>query len=217
MFWAGVAVVAPGSAAADPLGDVRGAASLEYEARYVHGEAEEEPVGLGLAGARLRGQAGGRYLGYKIGLDLHAGMTWPAAFAYEADFFPMGLGLRLGQWSRFGVVAGVGVSGATGGADDAAQFPVEAALELALGRRIRVLARARVSWNAQAPTRQDGTVSLPFGDEAEGSFSIRLGNRWTDYDFPVGNGYYLGFAYREAGGIRMYGAVLGHSVDMGTR
>jgi hypothetical protein len=214
-------VAAP--AAAEPFDALKGAASLEYEASYVHeyddgdGMATGEAQGLGLAGARIRGQVGGKVLGYKIGLDLHAGATAPGGFAYDVAFYPMGLGLRLGTWSRFGVISGVGASGATGTMDDGAMFPIEACLEVALGGRIRVLARSRVSWLVAADARDRGTRSLPFGDELDASFSIRLGHRYTDFDFPTGNGYYLGVGFREAEGARMLGVVVGHSIDMGTR
>jgi hypothetical protein len=205
----------------DDVDDIRGAASLEYEARYVHAYDDEtatgEATGLGLAGARLRGQAGGDVLGYRIGIELHAGATAPAGFAYDVAFFPMGVGLRLGRWSRAGVVGGVGASGATGTMDDGASFPVEASLELALGGRLRVLARGRVTWLAGADARDDGARSLSFGDELDASFAVRVGRRWMDYDFPTGSGYYLGVGYREAEGARMVGVVLGHSIDGGSR
>jgi len=207
--------------AAEPFDAVKGAVSLEYEASYVQQVDDEmatgEVNGLGLAGARVRGQAGGHVIGYKIGLDLHAGATAPGGFAYDVALFPMGLGLRLGRWSRFGVVGGVGASGATGTMDDGATFPVEAALELGLGGRIRVLARGRVTWVVAADARDAGSPSLPFGDELDASFAVRIGHRWMDYDFPTGNGYYLGVGYREAEGARMVGVVLGHSIDMGSR
>jgi len=212
-------VAAPVAAA--PFDDLKGAASLDYEASYVHQYDEEdasgEVLGLGLAGARLRGQAGGDVLDYKIGLDLHAGATAPGGFAYDVAIFPVGLGLRLGRWSRAGVVGGVGASGATGTMDDGATFPVEAALELALGGYLRVLARGRVSWLSAADARADGAPSLPVGDELDASFAVRLGHRWMDHDFPSGNGYYLGVGYRESEGARMIGVVVGHSIDMGSR
>ena len=208
-------------AAADGIEDVKGAASLEYEASYLHGLDDEmataEATGRGLAGVRMRGQAGGDVLGYRIGLELHAGATAPAGFAYDVAFFPMGLGLRLGRWSRFGVVGGIGASGATGTMDDGATFPVEASLELALGARLRVLARGRITWLTAADARDAGVRTLDAGDELDASLALRLGRRWMDYDFPTGNGYYLGVGYREAEGAQMIGIVVGHSIDMGTR
>ena len=213
-------VVLAAPAAADPLDRYRGAASLEYEAGYVHTfERAAEPGldGLGLAGARLRGQIGTSFVNYRVGVDLRAGATAPAGFAYDVDVYAVGLGLRLGRWSRFGVTAGFGASGATGTLDDAIQIPVEAMLEVALGGRLRVLARGRVAWLSQADDRDAGTRSLWFGDELDATFAIRLGHRWDDWGFPVGNGYYLGVNYREAQDQRMIGAVVGHSLDAGTK
>jgi hypothetical protein len=196
----------------DHLEDVKGQASLEYQAGYV----DDGTHGLGLAGAHLRGQAGGKILEYRMGLDLNAGATRPGGFAYDVELYPIGVGLRLGKWAIAGVVGGVGASGATGTIDDAAVFPVEAALDFAVGAHVRVLARGRVAWVAGAKGRVGGAPDLPFGDELDGMLAIRIGDRWEDYDFPSSNGWYLGAAIREAEGARMYGAVIGHSLDAGT-
>lgn len=204
-------LVLGGAAAADPLDHLHGTASLEYEAGYA--SSTDGDTGLGLAGARLRGQAGGRWLQYRMGLDLRAGMTWPAGFAYDVDLYAGGLGVRLSRWSRFGIAGGVGASGATGTLDDGAEFPVEAMLELALGGRLRVIARGRAAWLAGADARTGGA---PLSDELEGSLALRFGHRWHDWDFPTGNGYYLGGWVREASGVRMFGIVIGHSLDAGT-
>jgi len=212
----GAAIAAP--ARADRY---RGAASLEYEAGYVHAYERDEgsgsPDGLGLAGARLRGQIGSGAFGYRVGADLRAGSTAPGGFAYDVGLYLAGIGARLGDWSRFGVTAGVGASGATGTIDDAVQLPVEAMLELALGERLRVLGRGRIAWLGFADARQGGAGTLPWGDELEAQLAIRLGHRWTDHGYPVGNGYYVGVNFREAEGARMIGAVIGHSLDAATR
>jgi hypothetical protein len=211
------------AASADPLDKYKGAASLEYEAGYVHAydrdDPERGPDGLGLAGFRLRGQVGTTWLGYRMGLDLRAGTTMPGGFAYDCDLYLVGLGARLGRWSRFGITGGVGASGATGTVDDAAVFPVEASLELALGSHIRVLARGRVAWVAAAPGRRDGsrTVDVAGVDELDAVIAIRIGNRWSDWGFPTGNGYFIGASYREAEGARMLGVIIGHSLDAGTK
>jgi hypothetical protein len=220
----GLVLAAGGAAAADPFRDLeklRGSASLDFEAGYVHAYDRATDTGrvdgLGLAGVRLRGTAGGALLGYRIGLDLHAGATVPGGFAYDVDLYLLGLGLRLGRWSRFGVTGGIGASGTTGTVDDAVQLPVEASLELALGGRIRILARGRLAWVAGADDRRRGTPTMPFGDQLDASVAVRIGHRWMDYDFPTGNGYYLGAAYRESEGARMIGVIIGHSIDVGTK
>lgn len=215
---AGLLAAARGAAADPPID---GAASLEYEAGYVHAvdapTPDRGPDGLGLAGARLRGQLGGRRLAYRVGLDLRAGATAPAGFAYDVALYMVGVGLRLGRWSRAGITAGVGASGATGTVDDAVTLPVEASLELALGGRLRVLARGRVAWVAGAGGRQDGSRTVTFADEAEASLALRLGRRWDNWGFPASNGYYLGVAVREAQGARMLGVIVGHSLDGASR
>jgi hypothetical protein len=215
-------MLASGIAHADSWEDLQGAGSLEYEASYVQRFEPRDATstgvdGWGLAGARLRGQMGGKHLEYRIGLDLHAGATYPGGFAYDVDLYAFGLGLKMGRWSRFGITSGVGASGATGTVDDAVQLPVEACLELALGPRLRVLSRARVTWLVGADGRERGAPSLPAGDELEASFALRIGHRWTDYDFPAGNGYYVGIAYREAEDTKMVGLVIGHSIDAASR
>lgn len=191
----------PASAAAQRWDQLKGAGSLEYEARI-----DER---RGLAGARLRGQIGGDVIGYRIGVDLFAGAASPAGFAYDCAFYPMGLGLRLGKWSRLGVVGGIA-------ANDAVMLPAEASLELGLGKHLRVIARARLGWLNGAPGRQDGSETVPWADELDASFSIRIGKRKHDWGFYAGNGYYLGVGYREAEGSRYVGVVVGHSIDAGT-
>jgi hypothetical protein len=209
-----------GTAAADSFRDYKGAASLEYEVGYVHAYKEPAPDdgidGLGLAGARLRGQFGKSWVDYRVGLDLRAGATAPGGFAYDVALYAVGLGVRLGMWSRLGITGGIGASGATGTVDDALTFPVEASLELALGSNLRVLARARAVWLAAARGRENGVRSASWIDEGEASFAVRLGNRWTDWGHPTGNGYYLGVAYREAEGAKMVGAIFGVSLDAGS-
>jgi len=223
MRWLAFAILcAPATAAADHWAEsLKGAATAEYEASYVHAYErpamdEGEADGLGLAGLRARGQVGGDLVGYSIGVDLHAGATAPGGFAYDCAFYPMGLGVRFGKWSRFAVIGGVAAAGATGTIDDAVILPAEASLELALGSRLRVIARGRLGWVAGAPSRQDGSPTVAFADELDASFSIRLGSRKSDFGL-AGRGYYLGVGYREAEGSRFVGAVIGHSIDFATR
>lgn len=206
------------SAHAQP--NIAGGAQLHYELQGQRAyerdatmpDAMTAPRDLVLAGARLHGFIGNRWLGYHAGLDLAAGGTIGAGgFAYDVALFPGGLALRFAETSFVTLGFGVGASGATGSLDDAATFPVEARFEL--GRSIRVLGRARATFVAGADSRQDGAR---FADELEAMLALRLGRAYTDWGFPTGNGYFVGASYREALGAKFAGVVIGYSIDMGS-
>jgi len=176
-------------------------------------EAMTAPRDLVLAGARLHGFIGTRWVGYHVGLDLAAGGTLGAGgFAYDVALFPAGFALRFAETSFVTLGVGVGASGATGTLDDAATFPVEARFEL--GRGIRVLGRARATFVAGADGRQDGAR---IADEVEAMLALRIGRAYNDWGFPTGNGYFVGAVYREMLGARFAGVVIGYSIDMGSR
>ena len=203
----------------------RGGAWLHYEASYVHrleddaapgGDGDAAGQGLGLAGLRLRGFASrGFALGYLVGVDLHAGATNPGGFAYQVDLYLAGAGARLGDAGMAGLGAGIGASGAIGTLDDGVALPVEAFLELGVGPRLRVLARARAVWLGAAPGRRHGAPTFGWADEVDATLGLRVGRRYRQFGFPSGNGYFAGVAYREALGARFVGAVVGYSVDVG--
>lgn len=217
-------VAAAGAAHADP-DDWKGGAWLHYEATYVHRRARAgDPAppaagdGIGMAGLRLRGFASKKLaVGYLAGLDLHAGSTNPGGFAYQADLYLLGMGARLGRAGVVGIGSGVGASGAVGTLDDGVELPIEAFLELDLGSRLRVLARGRAVWLAAAPARTDGSPTFGFADEVDATLGVRLGRKYRQFGFPSGNGYFIGAAYREQEGAQFVGAVLGYSVDVGSR
>lgn len=212
---AALAAAAPATAAADPE-DWKGGAWLHYEASYVHHR--DRAAGVGMAGLRLKGFASRKLpVGYLAGLDLHAGSTNPGGFAYQVNLYLLGIGARLGSLGTAGIGTGVGASGAVGTVDDGVEVPVEAFLELGLGSRLRVLARGRAVWLGAAPGRLDGSPTFSFTDEVDATLAVRLGRRYRDFGFPSGNGYFAGVAYREWQGARFVGAVIGYSVDVGTR
>lgn len=217
-------VAGPATARALDPDSVRGGALLHYDVTYVNQRAldGERPPGAGhaltLAGFRLRGFLGHRLpIGYLVGLDLHAGSTSPRGFAYQADLYLAGAGLRLGRVAMLGLGTGVGASGAVGTLDDAVALPLDAFVEVALGDHLRVLGRAHAAWLGAAPARDRGARSAPWTDELDASLALRVGDRYQDFGFPTGNGYFLGVAYREAQGARFLGVTLGYSVDLGTR
>lgn len=195
----------------------------QYEASYVHRRtpAEDAPAagdGVGYGGLRMRALVGKGALGYLAGLDLHGGMTWRPGFAYQADLYLLGAGLRLGERGAFAIGAGVGASGATGTMDDAVELPVEASLNLALGSRLRLMARGRAVWLGNADARQHGAPSFDRAglDELDGTFALRWSKSYREHGFPSGNGYFTGVALRESEGATFLGLVIGYGVDAST-
>jgi hypothetical protein len=198
-----------------------GGAQLHYELQGLHDykhDAMDVPDArdLVMAGARLHGFIGGKWLAYHAGLDLAAGGTIDhGGFAYDVALFPAGVALRFAETSFVTLGFGIGANGATGTMDDAATLPVE--LRFEVGRGIRVLGRARATYLLAADGRQDGAMSTTFADELEAMLAVRLGRAYTDWGFPTGNGYFIGATYREALGAKFAGAVIGYSIDMGTK
>jgi hypothetical protein len=199
--------------------DAQGAAQLHYELEGQHAVDHPEAMTYPQArdfiagNARLHGIFGGKTFGLHAGLDLGAGGTLHGGgFAYDVALFPIGIAWRFFETSFLTVGPGVGASGATGVLDDAATFPLEARLEV--GRGVRMLARARVTYLAGAPMREDGAR---VGDELEGMLGLRFGTAYDEYGFPTGNGYFVGASYKEQLGTRFVGLMIGYSIDMGTR
>jgi hypothetical protein len=236
-LWLGILTVAvPRIAAADckicDLGrHMEGAAYLHEEltlVTHVEDPAMSPTTGvvaprtidqLGLAGFRLHGFAGwSANIGYAMGLDLGLGATVGrhGGFAYEVGFLPVGIGVRFGESSWLTLGTGIVASGATGAVDDAAVLPLDVDLELDT-KRVRVIAWGRAGWTAGSPQRHDGAPSAPFADELEAMLGIRIGHHYDEYNFPTGNGGYLGVAYKELFGTRFVGLTLGYSIDMATK
>jgi len=194
-----------------------GGAWLHYELTGLRAveDTPAAPRDLVLAGARLHGIVGGR-VAYHVGLDLAAGATvGDTGFAYDVALFPAGLAVRLGRTGVLALGAGVGASGATGTLDDAVALPLELTAELG-GGRVRLLLRARASYVAAADARQDGAPSTSLADELDASLGIRIGKHAERFGFASGNGYFVGVSYRELGGARFAGLVLGYSIDGAT-
>ena len=225
-------VLATSVAAADNTGDVadrwqrrkerwQGGAWLHYEltgmsARELDPQPMQPSDDLVLAGARLHGFLGGNAsVAYHIGVDLLFGSTVnDAGFAYDVALFPVGVLVRAGKTSIVGFGAGIGGMGAVGAIDDAFTVPVEMTAEVGIGRKLRVLSRARVTYNALAPTRQSAAPSVPFADELDAMLGVRVGHYYDDYGFPTGNGYFVGVNYRELAHGHMLGLTIGYSIDL---
>lgn len=171
---------------------------------------------LVLAGARLHGFLGANAsIAYHIGADIQLGSTIrEAGFAYDLALFPAGVVVRAGKTSIIGFGVGVGGMGAVGTIDDALTVPVEMIAEIGFGKRVRLVSRTRVSYNAFAPTRQSGAPSIAFADELDAMLGLRIGRYYDDYGFPSGNGYFVGVSYRELAGGQMLGLTIGYSIDL---
>ena len=215
-----IAIIVGMCASADAQPDFDGGAQLHYELQGLHDyehDAMDVPAArdLVMAGARLHGFIGGKWIGYHAGIDLAAGGTINhGGFAYDVALFPAGIALRFAETSFLTFGFGIGGSGATGTIDDAVTLPVE--LRFEVGRGIRLLGRARATYLLAADARQRGAMSTGAADELEAMLAIRLGRAYTDWGFPTGNGYFLGATYREALGAKFAGAVIGYSIDMGS-
>lgn len=192
----------------------QGGAWLHYELTgLTHDAAPDELI---LSGVRLHGFLGGNAsVAYHIGLDLLLGSTLgDAGFAYDLALYPVGILVRAGKTSIVGLGAGIAGMGAVGTLDDTLALPLEMTVEIGVGRRLRVLSRTRVQWNALAPERQSGAESLPFADELDAMLGLRIGRYYDDYGFPSGNGYFVGVNYRELGRGQMVGITIGYAIDL---
>jgi len=223
-----VAIVVAGVRAADACpfcdvaDDLQGGAYLHYELTgltHVQDAPQGRPIDdLILVGAKLHGFVGASdNVQYHAGFDLAGGATIAqGGFAYDCALFPLGVAVRFGDTSFLALGTGVSFMGATRSLDDALLLPLEATLELDLTRRLRFLGRVRASYEAGAPARHDGAPSIAFADELEAMAGIRVGHKYTDYDTPSGNGYFVAASYRELEGTRFLGVTLGYSIDLGT-
>jgi hypothetical protein len=220
---AAIALALTGSASAGfgNFNDLGFGAQIQYELSSMHDVGHDamsapRPNDLVLGGFRVHGFVGGKRWGYHIGAAMTSGSTIrDAGFAYDVSLFPIGVALRFFETSFLTLGAGVGASGAVGTLDDAVTFPLEARFEV--GRGVRVLGRARVTYLDGAAGREHGGMSLGIGDEVEAMLAVRLGKAYDEHSFPSGNGYFIGATVRESLGARFAGVVIGYSVDMGSR
>jgi alpha-beta hydrolase superfamily lysophospholipase len=194
----GAAVVAPARTTEKLPGD-RAAMSLaiELDARGDHAD-----DGSGLSGGvRIRLGLGGR-VGYLGGLDLRGGYFHGGR--YEADLHALGLAVRSAGGATLSITGGIGAGGLRG--SDAVHVPVELALEAPLGPT-RLLARAGVGWVVSG---DDYATTVGFADELTALVGVRLGRDigyWSTV--RAGTGPFLAGAFRDLGGTKIYGIVVG--------
>lgn len=182
------------------------ALSLDLDARGERGDGERGATG----GLRLRyaiGRAVAAGLGYALGADLRAGYLGRAE--YEADAFPLGLAARSAGGGLLMLAVGAGIGGPRGNA--ATHALAELAAELPAGP-LRVIARGAaglaLGGPAYASDAGEGELSLLAG--------VRLGRdaRWGA--FVAGKGPFLAFSFRDLGGNRLLGLVLGLDLFAGS-
>jgi len=161
----------------------------------------------------LRGLAGPWFVGLAAGMDLELGFEVPGAFVYGFHLSPLGLGVRAGKRSYLGVIAGVGFGGSVDRLPFAWELPVRAFLEVDLGRWVRVLAGARVTFTPGNDTRGAGSATLDRADEVELSFGIAVGKRHHDHRAYWSDGTYVGLFAREQLGARLVGITLALSLN----
>jgi len=195
----------------------RGGVSLALDTRY--GRVTEAAPGdernqHGAAGVTLRAMAGKSWFLYAAGFDYHLGATEPGGFLYDTNLYPLGAGILIGPNAKVGVRAGVGLSGVTERVQFSLQAPIEIAVELDLHRRVRVAALARATWLSD-DTREEGSESVTFADEAAAGLSLRWGKRYypNDNRMSAGNGYFLGVLYQEQIGSKIIGVTFGYSLN----
>ncbi|HUH02017.1 MAG TPA: hypothetical protein VML75_08465 [Kofleriaceae bacterium] len=188
--------------------------ALELDARAMQREDETAAAGLSetvTAGLGLRG-FGGRTLGIMAGVDARFGGGLQGGFAYDGGLLPLGVGLRLGGFGLLGVLAGVNLSGVTGHVPFAVEYPIEARLELDLGRRVHLSGFGRASFITVADARQNGAEHAPFGDELRAGVTLRVGRGGQRHQESWGNGIYVGALYGESLGTRELGLVIGYGI-----
>ncbi|MBT8493597.1 MAG: hypothetical protein KJO07_11105 [Deltaproteobacteria bacterium] len=169
----------------------------------------------GSFGVTLRGLASKQwpvFLG--AGLDYRIGGSAPGGFLYEFNLMPLGLGYVVGDDLMVGMFAGAGVSQITGRVEVAAQFPVEARVDLRLSRRLFLTGAARALW-ALRDSRNAGSRTLDPFDEASARLTFRFGRRYHERkSSSTGDGYLLGVVVSEARGSRTWLGVFGYSLDV---
>ncbi|MDX2086694.1 MAG: hypothetical protein SFX73_02535 [Kofleriaceae bacterium] len=206
------------AATAEARGLPQGGGWLHYELSGAHALDDDTatPRELVLAGVKLHGLVGGRYVAYHAGLDLAAGATiQDAGFAYDVSLFPVGGALRLGASGFLAVGFGIGANGATGTLDDALAFPLDVTLEVG-GGAVRLLAHGRGTFLFNADSRQGGARTLGGFDELEAMAGVRIGRSKDQFGFTSSTGYFVGVNYRELLDTRMVGLVIGYAIAGGS-
>lgn len=203
---------------AEPLGAAAAADTAGWIAAHAEGTVEPvrpvpaPPARRGLASSFasrvgvLRGD--GDDLDFTVGMRqmfAHGAVGWAGAFELDVDvatLMPVGLGARLGTAGQLAVVGGVGLRRELGGV-----APVEALLELPVGRHLRALTGARVLWELDGDRADHLAAGI---DEVQLRLGLRvLGDRQLWQRASAGAGPFLGVIYRRFGAEDILGLELG--------
>jgi hypothetical protein len=157
------------------------------------------------------------WLLFGAGVDTELGFEVPGGFVYGFHVLPVGLGLRpFGGRNLLGVMAGAGLGGAIDRVPFAWELPVEAFLELDLGRHVRVHLGARATWTPGTASREDGAASAEFTDQLDLRGGLSFGTRADDHYARWGDFDYFGVVYREQQGETFVGLVVALSIAAGS-
>jgi alpha-beta hydrolase superfamily lysophospholipase len=139
-------------------------------------------------------------------LYAHGSVGWAGAAELDVDvmaFMPVGLGARIGTAGQVAVVGGVGLRRDLGGV-----APVEALLELPLGRHLRALTAARLLWEIDGDRADELAAGI---DEIQLRLGLRIpGDRRLWQRASAGAGPFLGLIYRRFGAEDIFGVELGY-------
>ena len=149
----------------------------------------------------------GRAAAYCLGLDGAIGGS-DAGLVYEAELYPLGIGLRLGDRGVAAVCAGAGLGGVKNAIPFGWQLPVETWIDLGLGP-VRLAGWLEVTTVLDADVRQDGS-DIDGVDELSAGLALRLGGD-TQYwaSTTAGYGPFLAATFRQAMGADFLGLTLG--------
>lgn len=178
------------------------AVSLALEAGYRR-DGGDDPGNAGGVATRARALLG-RRIAWSIGLD--ADVFVGSRFSYRAIALPIGVGAAHAGGHTASLSLGGGVSDLGGGTG----LELTAALDLELqAGPVRLLGWGRLGW-VRDDARQDGTGLAPFADELRLGVAVRAGRNhryWATAN--AGAGPHLGLTLEQAGGIHVYGIVVG--------
>lgn len=192
-------------------GDASGRAlAVELDLR---GELARSGDDRGLTGgARVRfglGRAGALGLGYVGGLDVRGGSVGGAE--YEVDAHALGLAVRALSGAQLAVTGGIGIGGVRGAT--ATHAPIELALDVPAGP-LHLLARAALGYRVSGARYATRALGALGADEASALVGVRLGRDVRYWGTTTsGAGPFVAATYRDLGGARLVGLVIG--VDLG--